>query len=374
MVALSELFNLSPEALAMRRRDALANMPPTEFINPPVDPFQLAALKRRPPGGVFGEKIGEFTEGAGALGGGPGRLARVKPTSPVPQVGKRQVLDVELGGRATGGKAIAKGPSVEVNVNPSRGDIKKLLSKSTKLSKERNLLDEPVLRYSVHPDTKELHVWIGSEATHNAIGAELRLPTTGESVGFIQTDPTMPDGFAVRTGFGSDISEDIKSVEFRDFMGKLSEERTIGETFPGAEAPPDKTPKHIIEANEKVQVRDHVWDEIFGHMRKVDAGITPDIDLMRLKGTAKRFWGGVFDVRDGKILEVVQHKVAAQVDFHHSEYVSDKADREIGKGNADLFFMNRKGEIETTFKQEVSKRVIGLLEEQIDKLKPPKKK
>jgi len=134
------------------------------------------------------------------------------------------------------------------------------------------------------------------------------------------------------------------------------------------------TPKHIIEANKKVPVRDEIFDEIFGGMRSSETGITPDADLMRLKGTVKRFWGGVFDVRDGKILEVVQHKTAEQVDFHHSHWVSNKADRLINKGDADVFFMSSKGDIEVTFKQgKVKPRIIGLIEEQIDKLKPPKK-
>jgi hypothetical protein len=225
MVALSELFNLSPEALAMRRRDALANMPPTEFINPPVDPFQLAAFKppgRPRPGDIRGGQR-RFIQDAGG-GGGIG----APRTSPVPQVGKRQVLDVELGGRATGGKAIVKGPNVEVTVNPSRRDVMSMLRKARKseASVDRPF-DAGQLRWSRRPDTKEVYIWDATSATHQSISEEISsLPSLGNDTGHIfegrDGEPIVDMGF----GDKGDIND------------LITNKRTTGETFPGAEPEP----------------------------------------------------------------------------------------------------------------------------------------
>jgi len=70
---------------------------------------------------------------------------------------------------------------------------------------------------------------------------------------------------------------------------------------------------------------------------------------LTLKRDGREFWIGVFDMVDGEIYDVYTEEVASAADYHPDFYVSDELLTKIDHLDAEMFWMNGDGEIDSTW-------------------------
>jgi predicted CopG family antitoxin len=246
-----------------------------------------------------------------------------------PEVGKRRVLDVNTKDHFS----TYSQEQTEVIVNPSKGDLFRLIKESVGKGFS---FEEGQLRYSINPDTKELHVWRAFSATHAGVGDALKLPTLGADSGFI----FLKDGkLTSETGFGGELSID-------DLLkGARIEKKTIGETFKAG--PEEKEPPTIDEAFpdkenivsfSSVDLKDSFPKAVLDKFSK--AGLIPDQFDVDLFGGA----GGIFK-EAGREQAKTMFKFPKQEGFPSVDLTkarTDLADGSVGSVIADFPFLVNK--------------------------------
>jgi hypothetical protein len=126
-------------------------------------------------------------------------------------------------------------PNIEVVVNPSKGDLRGIIGgvrhRLRRLPSRYAKTEEQIIRFSIHPDTREVHVWPGDQSTHLATSKALdrSLPTLGSDTGYITLDKD--NNIVAKNSFDEKIDiDDLVTSK----VGELFD-------FPGAEAPRRET-------------------------------------------------------------------------------------------------------------------------------------
>jgi len=89
----------------------------------------------------------------------------------------------------------------------------------------------------------------------------------------------------------------------------------------------------------------------------------PDIPM---PSDGNPIWSGVFDTRDGTILETHSYQQAAAADFHHSMYCSPSVLEMVKEGDAQFFWLAENGNVKTEWKDAAAPaHIIEIIERQL---------
>jgi len=105
------------------------------------------------------------------------------------------------------------GSPYPVTINPSKGDMRRLLKKASSEPGRAEGVDGTI-RYIIHPDTGELHIWDGYLATHNQVEDFFGVSVKENQVGSIWLDDSgqLAAGVGLMAGRGFEGKIDIDEL------------------------------------------------------------------------------------------------------------------------------------------------------------------